>query len=792
MKYLLTIVHFSLFFLSSGILHAQLTVVQGSNMGLTPEQLVQNYLVGPGVTVSNVTFNGSSTLISSNQVGTFETAGTASSQLGLSGGILMTSGTADLAIGPNNKTNAGFNSGGGGDPDLNAISNSNTFDKAILEFDFVPEFDTVRFRYVFGSEEFFEYCSGYNDAFGFFLSGPGINGTFSNNAINIALMPGGSASYVTINNICNDLLSRWDNNGGLYCQYDALTYVFTAMAAVQPCSTYHIKLAIADAVDHIYDSGVFLEENSFTSLGVTLTPSTPNPAVGMKAVEGCNDIILSFKLTSPPEQPFTVNYTITGSATNGTDYTTLPASITFPVNTDSLALVIHPLLDLIPEGPETVIITVDQISCNGTVTADTVTIHDYLPMILVPQSDSVLCHGEDITLRALPSGGLYPYAYLWSPGGATDSILHLIPPAGDLTYTARVTDLCNNAQTDTIRLLVHPSPFANAGADTTIPNGTGITLHGQAGGGYGNYTWEWTSVPAGFQSTLQHPATGNLFLSTIFSLRVTDASSLCKSEPDEMIVAVEGGPLSANPAAIPPAVCLGSPAEIFALAGGGSGWYTFSWSSDPPGFNSGLQNPIVEPEVTTTYHVIVNDGFNTSAGSVTVTVLPLPSILLGPPDTMVCIYDTLTLDAGNPGSTYDWSNGSTTRTITATSSGIGFEMQEYLVRVTNANGCTDSAAIQVFFSFSACTGISEISNPFRFILYPNPSDGVFTLHSGSVNEPFVLSMTSLTGVQSFRQRIIPGNSGLTRVIDPGDIPPGVYMVNLQGATFNTILKVIIR
>jgi hypothetical protein len=731
-------------------------------------------------------------MISSNQVGTFETSGSASSQLGLSGGILMTSGKADLAIGPNNKTDAGLNTGGSGDPDLNSISNSNTFDKAILEFDFIPEFDTIRFRYVFGSEEFFEYCSGYNDAFGFFLSGPGINGTFSNNAINIALMPGGSTSYVTINNICNDLLSRWDNNGGTNYQYDAMTYVFTAMAAVQPCSTYHIKLAIADAVDHIYDSGVFLEENSFTSIGVTLTPSTANPAVGMRAVEGCNDIILSFKLTSAPEQPFTVNYTIGGTATNGTDYAIIPNSLTFPVNTDSLALVIHPLLDLVPEGPETIIITVDQISCSGSVTADTVTIQDYLPMTLIPETDTVLCQGEQVTLRALPSEGLYPYAYLWTPGGMTDSLLHLTPPAGDLTYVVNVSDLCNNILSDTIRVLVHPAPTAYAGADTTIPNGTGITLHGHASGGYGNYLWEWTSVPAGFQSALQHPATGNLFLSTIFSLLVTDQSSLCQSAPDAVIVAVEGGPLSANPAAIPSAVCLGSASELFALAGGGSGWYTYNWSSDPPGFTSGLQNPVVEPEVTTTYFVNVNDGFNTISGSVTVTVLPLPAIHLGPADTVVCIYDTLTLNAGNPGSVYEWSDGSTSRTITATSTGIGFEMQNYLVKVTNSNGCVDSASIQVFFTFSACTGISEVSNPYRFILYPNPSTGVFTLSSGLVREPFTLFMTNLTGVQVYQEKIIPGNSGVTRLTDPGEIPPGVYVVCLQGTTFSTIFKVIIR
>ena len=359
---------------------AQLTVVEGSAMGMTPEQLVQNYLVGEGITISNVTYNGSTALISSNQVGTFATAGTATTQLGLTGGILMTSGKASIAIGPNNKGNAGSDTGGPGDADLNIISNSNTHDKAVIEFDFVPQYDTVKFRYVFGSEEFFEYCNQYNDAFGFFLSGPGISGPFSNNSANIALMPGSSTLYVTINNICANTLSRWDNTGGQYFQYDGLTHVFTAFAVVQPCSTYHIKLAVADAVDHAYDSGVFLEENSFSSIGVNLQPTSSNPAIGTKAIEGCNDVKLNFVLSTPPTYPYLVNYTVGGTAINGVDYTHIPDSVVFQPGQDTVAITIHPIMDLVPEGEETVIITIQQISCDGSVTSDTLSIYDYLPM----------------------------------------------------------------------------------------------------------------------------------------------------------------------------------------------------------------------------------------------------------------------------------------------------------------------------------------------------------------------------------------------------------------------------
>jgi hypothetical protein len=355
---------------------AQLTVTQGATMSMTPLQLVQNYLVGSGVTISNATFNGSSSVITSDQVGTFSTAGTATTQLGLDGGILMTSGKANIAIGPNNKPGAGASTGGPGDPDLTTISGTTTLDKAVIEFDFIPQFDTVRFRYVFGSEEFMEYCNSINDAFGFFISGPGIMGTFSNNAKNIAIMPGSANMYVTINNVCSNSMTRWDNSGGLNYQYDALTHVFTAWSIVQPCSTYHIKLAIADAVDRVFDSGVFLEENSFSSPGVSMNTTTNVPALGNRALEGCNDVAVNFHLSMLLDYAYTINYTIGGTAVNGVDYEQIPDHITFPAGVDSLAVVIHPMWDTITEGPKTVILTVNQISCDGTLKRDTVYIDD--------------------------------------------------------------------------------------------------------------------------------------------------------------------------------------------------------------------------------------------------------------------------------------------------------------------------------------------------------------------------------------------------------------------------------
>ncbi len=772
---------------------AQLAVVEGSAMNMTPLQLVQNYLIGSGITVSNATYNGSTALISSNQIGTFMTHGTATTQLGLTAGILMTSGKASIAIGPNNKTGAGLITNGPADPDLNIISSAITHDKAVLEFDFIPQSDTVRFRYVFGSEEFLEFCNQFNDAFGFFLSGPGITGTFSNNSINIALMPG-TNNYVTINNICNNPNSRWDNppNAPNF-QYDALTHVFRAWSVVVPCSTYHIKLAVADAVDGQLDSGVFLEKNSFSSPGLSMSNSANIPAIGNVAVEGCNDVTVSFHLSTPLTYTYRVHFSILGNATNGIDYSHIPDSVTFLPGHDSVALVIHPLLDLVPEGPEGVIIRLNQVSCNGVINADTIGILDYTPLSLQPLHDTTFCYGNEIILAAVPSGGLRPLTYLWNINPGTDSTIMLTPPVGINNYNVTVSDRCNFSVSDTSIVTVHPVPVADAGPDVTIPNGTSTTLHGTASAGYGNYGFYWESNPPGFTSMLQDPNTGNLSFSTIYNLVVTDVASGCQSLSDEVMVIVAGGPLTVNPAAQPDTICLGDSARLYSLGGGGSGIYTYNWTSDPPGFTSTASNPEIVPTESTTYFVTINDGFNQLSGNTRITVNPLPQIRLGPADTAVCIYDSVTIDAGNPGSTYQWSNGATTRKITFMATGIGYEVQIYKVIVTNQNHCKDSASISVTFDMAYCTGMMPQPTREYFTIIPNPSTGTFLIRLNSDSDRLDICIYNLLGEKVFNDRMngVRGNNK-EKAIDVSFLSKGIYIIQVTGDHFSTSAKIIIQ
>ena len=164
---------------------------------LTAEDVVTQILLGEGVIVSNITFSGDL-----DQIGSFANN---NSNILIDEGLIMATGSCSNVIGPNNA--GGSTTGGGnfgaGDPDLTALSTFNTNDAAILEFDFIPSGDSIKFFYSFGSDEYNEYvCGSVNDAFGFFLSGPGISGPFTNNAINLAIIPETDIP-VTINSVNN-------------------------------------------------------------------------------------------------------------------------------------------------------------------------------------------------------------------------------------------------------------------------------------------------------------------------------------------------------------------------------------------------------------------------------------------------------------------------------------------------------------------------------------------------------------------------------------------------------------
>jgi gliding motility-associated-like protein len=257
-------------------LQAQLIV----DTNYTPQYLVNNVLLSNNITVSNIKYTGANRAI-----GYFD--GTRSN-IGIANGVLMTTGSVNIAAGPYNPLNRGINNNLPGDSALTVLSGDSTFDACILEFDFVPYADSVSFDFAFGSEEYPSFtCCPENDVFAFFISGPGIAGTK-----NMAIVPG-TTIPISINSIngnwtcstsgrctgtcCSSNAQYYiDNTKGTTVGYGGFTTLMKAKSSVTCGQTYHIKIAIADSYDPNYDSGVFLSGHSFrggtTPLNISAVP----------------------------------------------------------------------------------------------------------------------------------------------------------------------------------------------------------------------------------------------------------------------------------------------------------------------------------------------------------------------------------------------------------------------------------------------------------------------------------------------------------------------------------------
>jgi gliding motility-associated-like protein len=242
------------------------------NQTFTAQQLIENILVNSGcVSVSNFSATGGNFSAGEMSFGYFNANG---SVFPFQEGIVLSTGKLSSVIGPNtNFSDSGIGMGWNGDSDLNtALSLSNTFNATVLEFDFIPNANTVSFDYIFASEQYLlnpasNQCN-YTDGFAFLLKE-----ATATSYQNLALVPG-TTIPVRVNTVrgsgticpaANQTYFDAFNSGTYPTTYDGQTKILTAQAAVIPGTLYHIKLVIADEGNARFDSGIFLKAGSFVS-----------------------------------------------------------------------------------------------------------------------------------------------------------------------------------------------------------------------------------------------------------------------------------------------------------------------------------------------------------------------------------------------------------------------------------------------------------------------------------------------------------------------------------------------
>ncbi|WP_141672816.1 choice-of-anchor L domain-containing protein, partial [Flavobacterium crassostreae] len=276
---------------------------------------------GPGITLTGGVLTGGATetSIRANQVAAF-TNGIVGAGLQIFDGGYFSTGRASFELtSKNTATTSSYDNPTGGvnptDVDLSSIDPGATNDLVSYVFTVTlgPSIYGLEVIYQFGSEEYPDYVgSSYNDAFGFFISGPGIVGNK-----NLAVLPNGNATSINKVNAGfpgasgNPPIASFDgsqsglyiNNGHttamtggafntntnpgpspIHVEFNGITKLIkSSILNLVPGGTYAFKIVIADSGDSTYDSGVFIDQLkglSLTDLAIVKTVSNSSPNVG--------------------------------------------------------------------------------------------------------------------------------------------------------------------------------------------------------------------------------------------------------------------------------------------------------------------------------------------------------------------------------------------------------------------------------------------------------------------------------------------------------------------------------
>lgn len=237
----------------------------------TPAQLIQELIPATScVQATNIAISGWDFGGGQKSYAYFDSAG---SGFPLDKGLIISTGKAASAVGPNSMILSEGPSSWLGDNDLEqAIGESNTINATVVEFDFVAITNTMSFDYIFSSEQYLSnpgsnQCN-YSDGFAFLLK-ENSGGPYQN----LAIVPGTSipVKVTTVRGpgtICPAANAQFFDafNGAMHpTNFNGQTKIMRAQAMITPGVSYHIKMVIADQGNNLYDSAIFIGGDSFSN-----------------------------------------------------------------------------------------------------------------------------------------------------------------------------------------------------------------------------------------------------------------------------------------------------------------------------------------------------------------------------------------------------------------------------------------------------------------------------------------------------------------------------------------------
>ena len=467
--------------------YSQISVTSAN--GQNVKDLLETHFLGGGIEISNVRFNGQN-VVNSNQIGFFANPNTANPNVGLASGIVMVTGNyEDAAAGTSSgivsSTSSPATNGNDWSIPLRMVLNDqgnsaqSMNDVAVLQFDFVASGEYVKFDYVFASEEYPSFVhSSFNDAFGFFISGPfDDQGNPVNEGIpyqyrNIAVIPG-TTEPITINTVhdqrgCHDEYSAYHiTNTNNNCQMNAYTVALsTEEVYVVPCYKYKLELVICDVGDASYNSCVFLGAGSFKVDEYSLKEMIPPTGVGTAYVKGCDLDTITMTINRPAFENEQHVLNFFGTAVEGEDFELLdlngnPAgrTLTFMEGDTSASIIIkfknHPT-DI---GGETLVLGIATEFINDCAQIDTIQFGITTPQLLeyTISEDVIYCENElpkNENVEINVTGAIGEITYEWSAGVTPDQATNTVGITQPTTIYITATDGCEREIKDSITFKV--------------------------------------------------------------------------------------------------------------------------------------------------------------------------------------------------------------------------------------------------------------------------------------------------------------------------------------------------
>jgi gliding motility-associated-like protein len=414
-----------------------------------------------------------------------------------------------------------------------------------------------------------------------------------------------------------------------------------------------------------------------------------------------------------------------------------------------------------------------------------VTVNSPTEVVLTETANtSVLCNGgSNGSSTVLATGGNPGYSYQWLPLGAVGNSNNSLT-AG--TYTLISTD--QSGCSDTINVIINQPTAIQIDTirDTLICIGQASSLNALISGGTAPYQINWNN---GSTILNGNNIVVNPQITTSYTLSVIDANNCVYQNPPIKVVNVNP-PLQIN-TIVASSICEGDKKNVSVLSTGGNGNFFYTWlpSANVTALNSNASSVDLNPPVSTSYTVIVNDdcGTPTAQTNFVLTVYPKPALNITPSRLSGCEPLSITLagTSSNSPVTCLWSFGDNTTSdicgnVPKTFVNDGVYQVSYTIN--DANGCTNT----VFKNITVHPVPTAIFNA-----YPQPAsilEPELTFYN--FTDANIVSQTWMFWDSVYATSVLPRPTHIFN--SPGEYDVTLIVVTDKGCIDTTIQKVYIE